>query len=125
MRLLIADDHVLFAQALSAALAAYEIDVVGIAADGDDAIRMAQEREPDVIVLDLDMPRVTGFEVLETLRQLGSDSMVAVLTGGDAASDRVRALKLGATAFLKKTQPLDEIAQALKLVGALGTAPAR
>jgi two-component system, NarL family, response regulator DesR len=119
MRVLIADDQRLFAQALRSALSENDIDVIGIAADGSEAVRLTEELEPDVVLLDLDMPRATGFEVMETLRAQGSTVRFAVLTGGDSAGDRRRAAELGATAFLSKSQTLDEIVEAVRLVGAL------
>ena len=119
VRVLIADDQRLFAQALRAALLEYEIDVIGIAGDGAEAVRLVRELVPDVVILDVEMPRATGFEVMETLRREGTKTRVAVLTGGDSPEDRRRAAELGATAFLSKSQTLDEIVEAVRLVGAL------
>jgi DNA-binding NarL/FixJ family response regulator len=119
VRVLIADDQRLFAQALRAALLEYEIDVIGIAEDGAEAVRLVRELAPDVVILDVEMPRATGFEVMETLRREGTKTRVAVLTGGDSPEDRRRAAELGATAFLSKSQTLDEIVEAVRLVGAL------
>jgi DNA-binding NarL/FixJ family response regulator len=118
MRVLIADDQRLFAQALRAALFEHDIDVVGIAEDGAETVRLVRELAPDVVILDLEMPRATGFEVMETLRADGSTARVVVLTGGDSPADRRRAAELGATAFLSKSQSLDEIVEAIRLVGA-------
>jgi DNA-binding NarL/FixJ family response regulator len=119
MRVLIADDQRLFAQALRAALFEYDIDVIGIAEDGAEAVRLVRELAPDVVILDLEMPRATGFEVMETLRAEGASTRFAVLTGGGSAEDRRRAAELGATAFLSKSQSLDEIVESVRLVGAL------
>jgi len=119
MRVLIADDQRLFAQALRAALLEYDIDVVGIAEDGAEAVRLVRELAPDVVILDVEMPRATGFEVMERLRAEGTKTRVAVLTGGGSADDRRRAAELGATAFLSKSQTLDEIVESVRLVGAL------
>lgn len=119
VRVLIADDQRLFAQALRAALFEHDIDVVGIAEDGAETIRLVRELAPDVVVLDLAMPRATGFEVMEAMRAAGSTTRVAVLTGGESPGDRRRAAELGATAFLSKSQSLDEIVESVRLVGAL------
>jgi DNA-binding NarL/FixJ family response regulator len=121
MRVLIADDQRLFAQALRAALTENGIDVVGIAADGAEAVQLTKELNPDVVLLDLEMPRATGFEVMETLGKHGASTRFAVLTGGDSAGDRRRAVELGATVFLSKSQTLDEIVEAIRLVGALAS----
>jgi two-component system response regulator DesR len=118
MRVLIADDQRLFAQALRAALFEHDIDVVGIAEDGAETVRLVRELAPDVVILDLEMPRATGFEVMETLRADGSTTRVAVLTGGDSPGDRRRAAELGATSFLSKSQSLDEIVEAIRFIGA-------
>jgi DNA-binding NarL/FixJ family response regulator len=119
VRVLIADDQRLFAQALRAALFEHDIDVVGIAEDGAETIRLVRELAPDVVVLDLAMPRATGFEVMEAMRVEGSRTRVAVLTGRESPGDRRRAAELGATAFLSKSQSLDEIVESVRLVGAL------
>jgi len=119
VRVLIADDQRLFAQALRAALFEHDIDVVGIAEDGAETIRLVRELAPDVVVLDLAMPRATGFEVMEAMRAEGSRTRVAVLTGGESPGDRRRAAELGATAFLSKSQSLAEIVESVRLVGAL------
>jgi DNA-binding NarL/FixJ family response regulator len=119
VRVLIADDQRLFAQTLRAALFEHDIDVVGIAEDGAETIRLVRELAPDVVVLDLAMPRATGFEVMEAMRAEGSRTRVAVLTGGESPGDRRRAAELGATAFLSKSQLLDEIVESVRLVGAL------
>jgi len=119
VRVLIADDQRLFAQALRAALFEHDIDVVGIAEDGAETIRLVRELAPDVVVLDLAMPRATGFEVMEAMRGEGSRTRVAVLTGSESPGDRRRAAELGATAFLSKSQSLDEIVESVRLVGAL------
>ena len=119
VRVLIADDQRLFAQALRAALFEHDIDVVGIAEDGAETMRLVRELAPDVVVLDLAMPRATGFEVMEAMRAEGSRTRIAVLTGGESPGDRRRAAELGATAFLSKSQSLDEIVESVRLVGAL------
>ena len=97
----------------------YEIDVIGIAGDGAEAVKLVHDLAPDVMILDVEMPRATGFEVMETLRNEGATTRVAVLTGGGSADERRRAAELGATAFLSKSQSLDEIVEAVRLVGAL------
>jgi DNA-binding NarL/FixJ family response regulator len=123
VRLVIADDHELFAYALRAALVEQGIDVAGIAGDGEEAVRLTTELRPDVLVLDLNMPRASGFDVMKALQEQRSETRVVVLTGADQAGDRGRAADFGAIAFLQKSQPMDEIAESIRLVGALAAIP--
>jgi DNA-binding NarL/FixJ family response regulator len=121
---LIADDQRLFAEALRVALDGYGIDVIGIADDGDEAVRLTLELQPDVVVLDIDMPRRTGLEVMDALRASRSPARVAVLTGDDSSDVLRRAIECGATTFLRKSQSLDEIAEGVQLSGALSAVTA-
>jgi two-component system, NarL family, response regulator DesR len=125
VRILIADDQRLFAEALRVALDGYGIDVIGIAYDGEEAIRLTHELQPDVVVLDIDMPRLTGLEVMDALRASDSPVRITVLTGDDSPDVLRRAIECGATTFLRKSQSLDEIAEGVHLCGVLSavTAP--
>jgi DNA-binding NarL/FixJ family response regulator len=110
VRVLIADDHLLFAEALEAVLAMEErIEVVGRAADGQQAVELAKRLEPDVVALDISMPVMDGFEAAEQLERLERPPAVLMLTGSNAPEDVDRARRVGAKGYITK----DAISQRL------------
>lgn len=105
--MLIADDHRLFAEALRASLSEDErIEVVGIAQDGEDAVALTVELQPDVILMDIKMPLVDGLEATRRIRDAGFESKVILLTG-TRALDGAEASAAGANAFVRKEQSID------------------
>ena len=103
VRVLIADDHRLFAEALEAILAAESrLDVVGRAADGREAVDLAAELEPDVVLLDISMPVMDGFAAAAELASLEPRPAVLMLTGSNAAQDVDRARRAGASGYVTK-----------------------
>ena len=103
VRVLVVDDHPLFAKTLLAVLSGDpELDVIGVAADGQEALSLAKLLEPDVIALDLQMPVMSGFETLRRLRRRDDRASVVVLTASDSRDDERRAYELGADGFLTK-----------------------
>jgi CheY-like chemotaxis protein len=103
VRVLIADDHRLFAEALEAVLSTEErIQVVGRAADGGEAVTMAEELEPDVIALDISMPVLDGFEAAAQLEKLERPPAILMLTGSSAPEDIDRARRVGAKGYITK-----------------------
>jgi DNA-binding NarL/FixJ family response regulator len=113
VRILIADDHRLFAESLMSALSEDErIDVIGIAENGQQAVETALELRPDVILMDLMMPVVDGFDATRRLREAGSDARILILTGTDEIGAE-NALAAGASGFVRKEQSLHELKQVL------------
>ncbi len=103
VRVLIADDHRLFAEALEAVLSTEErIEVVGRAADGGEAVAMAEQLEPDVIALDISMPVLDGFEAAVQLEKLARPPAILMLTGSSAPEDIDRARQVGAKGYITK-----------------------
>ena len=103
VRVLIADDHRLFAEALEAVLATEErIEVVGRAADGEEAVALARQLQPDVVVLDINMPVMDGFEAAAALERLDHPPAVLILTGSHAPADVDRARRVGAKGYITK-----------------------
>jgi DNA-binding NarL/FixJ family response regulator len=103
VRVLIADDHRLFAEALEAVLATEErIQVVGRAADGEEAVELARRLRPDVVALDISMPVMDGFEAAEALERLDDPPAVLMLTGSNAPADIDRARRVGAKGYITK-----------------------
>lgn len=104
VRVLIADDHEMVREGLRALLsdAPDDIEVIGQACDGAEAVRLAQQMRPDVVLMDLSMPRLDGIEATRVLRESGCPSRVILLTGSSAC-ERVReAIQAGAIGYLFK-----------------------
>jgi DNA-binding NarL/FixJ family response regulator len=117
VRVVICDDHELFRRGLSMVLAGEEgIDVVGVAADGDEVIGMVAELEPDVVLLDVRMPGTDGAAAARAI-VAGSESVrVLMLTVSDAAEDLYDAVKAGAHGYLLKDIGTDELLAAIRAV---------
>lgn len=110
MRVLIADDDPLFLDALEAILGIEaQIEIVGRAHDGEQAIRLAGELQPEVVLMDLSMPVLDGFEASRRIRAEVTAPAVIVLTGSAYTDDVEKAFDAGAVAYVTK----DRIAQDL------------
>ena len=117
VRVVIADDHQVVREGLQMILAESdgEIVVVGEASDGDEAVRLAMEVQPDVVLMDLSMPRVDGLEATRRLREAGVPARVLILTSfadGEGVRDAVRA---GVTGYLMKDVLKSELLTAIRL----------
>ena len=117
VRVVIADDHQVVREGLQMILAESdgEIVVVGEASDGDEAVRLATEVQPDVVLMDLSMPRVDGLEATRRLREAGVPARVLILTSfadGEGVRDAVRA---GVTGYLMKDVLKSELLTAIRL----------
>ena len=109
-RVLIADDSHLFGDAVELILEADErIEVVGRALDGAQAVTLARELDPDVVLLDISMPGVGGIEAIEAMLREDADRRVLVLTGSADPADREKAQEAGAVGYLTKEQIADEL----------------
>ena len=103
VRVLIADDHRLFAEALEAVLATEgRIEVVGRAADGEEAVELAKRLRPDVVTLDISMPVMGGFEAAAELERFDDPPAVLILTGSNASADVDHARRVGASGYVTK-----------------------
>jgi len=118
-KVLIVDDDALVRSALSMMLAGREdVAVVGEVGDGDEVEAAVREHAPDVVLMDIRMPRVDGLAATEALRSGADPPHVIVLTTFDADDLVLRALRAGASGFLLKDTPPPEIVRAIKLVAA-------
>jgi len=115
--ILLVDDHPLTRDGLAALLAGHGFDVVGEAGDGLEAIDLARELQPDVILLDLSMPGVNGLEALPRLRQEAPSCEVVVLTASGDEQNLLAAIRGGAAGYLLKSEPPERIAEFLRGVG--------
>lgn len=113
MRVLIIDDHTLFRVGLKGLLErrGIEVSVVG---NGEDGVRMATESQPDVVLLDLQMPGMNGIDVLQHLRESGFAMPVVMLTTSNDERDLVGSLRCGAQGYLLKDMDPDALVQALR-----------
>lgn len=117
IKVVLADDHFVVRMGVAAALAAEpDLEVVGEAADGLEAIRLARELKPDVIVMDLMMPKKNGAEATQAILADSPARRILILTSFDAAPEVRAALEAGAAGALMKTSPPDEIVAAIRAV---------
>jgi DNA-binding NarL/FixJ family response regulator len=120
VEILVADDDGLFRSAVEAILATEPaVRVVGEATDGEEAVRLVAELEPDVVLMDLSMPVLDGFRATEQIQERTPGTRVLVLTGSPERTDIARAEAAGAAGYVTK----DRIAS--ELVGAILTAAGR
>src|SRR4051794_21870523 len=97
IRIAIADDHAVLRESLATLLGTEKnFEVVGTAADGNEAVQLVQEQSPDVLVLDLFMPNSDGFEVLRQMDRAGLRVASVILTGSENQADYVQVVRLGA-----------------------------
>lgn len=123
MRVLLVDDYTPYRSELVKAFGSkVDFELVGEAADGLSALRMVDDLAPDVVVLDIKMPGMTGFEVCSRLADAGSHTRVLLLTGylDDTLIDYARSL--GAAGYLGKETTMREVCDAAWRVGVGGTA---
>ena len=114
IRVLIADDHRLFGQALEAILMTDQrLQVTGHAADGSEAVKLARSTEPDVILMDIAMPIMDGFQATKQIRQHLPHTRVLMLTGSDSRLDVDKAREAGAAGYVTKDRIAAELIDAI------------
>lgn len=117
IRVLIADDHPIVRQGLSVVLTAQpDMVLVAEATNGEEAVRLAQETRPDVIIMDLMMPVKDGLTAITEIDQLKLDAQVLVLTSFPEDDLVFDAIKAGAMGFLLKDSPPEELLEAIRTV---------
>jgi len=119
LRVLIVDDHALFRRGLRMVLEQEsDVEVVGEAADGEEAVNVAQELMPDVILMDVRMPKRSGIEATEEIKDLIPHARILMLTISEDESDLFDAIKAGASGYLLKEISIEEVADAVRAVAA-------
>ncbi|GAB3404630.1 transcriptional regulator [Flindersiella endophytica] len=119
IRLLIVDDHPIMRDGLRGVFADdEEFEVVGEAGDGAEAVDLAQRVDVDVILMDLRMPVMGGVEAIKRLRQLEHPARVLILTTYDTDRDVLPAIESGATGYLLKDAPRDELVRGVRAANA-------
>jgi two-component system NarL family response regulator len=117
IRVLICDDHALFRRGLVMVLESEEgIDVVAEAEDGEDAVARAEESAPDVVLMDVRMPKMSGIEATRAIADAVPSAKILMLTVSDEEEDLYEAVKAGATGYLLKEISIEEVANAIRAV---------
>lgn len=117
IRVLVADDHVLFRRGLEMVLTAEDdIDIVGEAGDGAEAYARAVDLLPDVVLMDVRMPRRSGIEACSDIKEAVPSTRIVMLTISDEESDLFEAVRAGANGYLLKDVPGEEIAEGIRAV---------
>ncbi|MCW2545057.1 MAG: putative two-component system response regulator [Frankiales bacterium] len=116
LRLVVADDHPIWRDAVERDLAAAGLTVVGVAGDGEKAVRVCAAVKPDVLVCDLQMPGLNGVEVTAAVVPLGV--RVLVLSASGEQADVLDAVKAGATGYLLKSASAEELIAAVRRTAA-------
>ncbi|EWT00835.1 chemotaxis protein CheY [Intrasporangium oryzae NRRL B-24470] len=115
IRVLIVDDHALYRRGLQTVLATEEgIEVVGEAADGVEAVDQAEETLPDVIVMDVGMPKRGGIEACRVIKQQVPSVRILMLTSSDDENNLFEAVRAGANGYLLKDVPPEEVAAGIR-----------
>jgi two-component system NarL family response regulator len=119
IRVLIVDDHALFRRGLVMVLEQEkDIDLVGEAGDGAEAVQIAQDTMPDVVLMDVRMPRRGGIEATSQIKAMAPHTKILMLTISDEEADLYDAIKAGASGYLLKEISIDEVANAIRQVNA-------
>jgi DNA-binding NarL/FixJ family response regulator len=117
IRTLIVDDHALFRRGLQMVLDAEpDIELVGEASDGAEAVQKAGEALPDIVLMDIRMPRSSGIEACRAMKEVAPSAKIVMLTISDEEGDLFEAIRAGASGYLLKDLPLDEVADAVRAV---------
>lgn len=121
VRVLVADDHPVFRDGLASLLATQrDVEVVATAADGAEAVALAGEHGPDVVVMDLQMPVLNGIDATRRLAETMPDVRVLVFTMGEEDGTVLAAMRAGARGYLVKGASQEEVARAISTVHAGG-----
>jgi len=117
IRLLVVDDQELFRRGLMMVLSGEPgLELAGDAADGETAVEMVISSAPDVVLLDVRMPKLSGIDTCAAIKEAAPSTRIIMLTASDDESDLYDAIKSGASGYLLKDASIDEVAQAIRLV---------
>jgi two-component system NarL family response regulator len=117
IRVLIADDHALFRRAIQTVLSDEgDIEIVGEASDGSEAVALATEHAPDVVLLDVNMPKLGGIDAARAIKEQLPSTQIVMFTVSDEESDLFDAIKAGASGYLLKGVDPSEVAEAVRQI---------
>ena len=114
LRILVIDDHTLFREGLQGLLSRRNIEVVAATGDGRDGLQLAQQHNPDIILLDMRMPNLDGISVLKQLQEGNLSMPIVILTTSSDERDLIEALRSGARGYLLKDMEPDALVAALR-----------
>ncbi|MCA9959292.1 MAG: response regulator transcription factor [Anaerolineales bacterium] len=115
IRIIIADDHPVVREGLAGMITGQpDLDVVGEAGDGAAAVALWEQQQPDVVLMDLRMPGMDGVAAIEAIKGKRPSANILVLTTYDSDADIVRAIEAGATGYLLKDTPREELFRAIR-----------
>ena len=119
LRIMLADDHRIFRKGVAGVLNSHQgLTLIGEANDGLEAVEMAGELKPDLIIMDINMPRLNGLDAIKQIKQMLPDTKIVVLTVSEDSEDLFKAIKYGAQGYLiknlKEYQLIDMIEDAAR-----------
>lgn len=117
IRVVLVDDHALFRRGLELVLSGEsDLEVVGQASDGEEALRVVRSLTPDVVLMDIRMPRMSGIDAARAIRDSVPGTKVIMLTVSEEEDDLFAAVRAGASGYLLKEVSIDEVAGAVRAV---------
>ena len=117
MRVVVADDHPLFRDGVASLLAAWGHEVVGLAGNGEEAITLVERLAPDLVLMDVAMPGVTGLEATRRLAASRPETAIVMLTASEDEDDLFAAVKSGARGYLLKNLEAGQLRSMIEAVG--------
>jgi len=120
--ILVVDDVALFRTGLAAALGDAGFAVVGEAANAETAVTGAESLQPDIVVLDVLMPGLSGLDIVEKLTAVSPNTQIVLLTGSESEEDLLTGIRAGIRGYMNKDAPFDVLARAIRDVAAGGAA---
>lgn len=118
IRVIVVDDHPVFAESLAAALSAAGVDVIAVADNGTRGVALAKADPPQVILMDYRLPDLAGAALLAALREAAPDAAILVLTASNDERTVIEAMEGGCTGYLTKDQRLEEVVRAIESAAA-------
>lgn len=116
-KVLIADDHTLFRQGLKRILSDFDdLKVIAEATNGDEAVTLVEQMEPDIVLMDVSMPRMGGLEATRRIKAMRPETQVIMLTVSEKDEDLFEAVRVGARGYLLKNAESSELAEAIRRV---------
>jgi DNA-binding NarL/FixJ family response regulator len=118
-RVLVVDDHLMFAEAIKLLLANEDgIEIAGTVGTGEDAVELARETCPEVVLMDIDLPGIDGIEATRQIRAICPQTQVVIVSAFEQASVMARAVEAGAAGFVPKTSATDDLVDVIKRAAA-------
>ncbi len=119
-RVLVVDDVELFRRGLGSSLTAAGFEVCGEASDGEGAVSAAEQLQPDIVVLDILMPGLSGLEVVEKILAVSPEATILLLTASESQEDLIEGIRAGVRGYIIKDTPFEELVKAIEDVNAGG-----